>query len=104
MGTRGNGARIGAHVILKKQNISLKVPVDFFGRAEAVIEAKPACIALPRRTVPAACLLPIAVGAVLGEPVQFVLRLPLLPASSVLAEDEKSGVCRTTCRRPPALL
>jgi hypothetical protein len=88
LGTRGNDARIGAHVILKKQNILVKPPVDFFGRAEAAVETKLARIALSRMTVRAVCLLPIAVGAVLGESVQFVLRLPLLPASSVLAEDE----------------
>src|SRR5689334_709370 len=57
-GARGNGVGIGAHVSLKKQNISLKLLVDFFGGAEAVVEAKLARIALPRRTAPAACLLP----------------------------------------------
>src|SRR5438128_7318893 len=46
-------------------------------------------MALPRRAVPAACLLPIAVGTVLRQPLQFVLCLPLLPSRGILANYEK---------------
>ena len=52
-------------------------------------EAKLARMALPWRTVPAACLPPISVGAVLGESVQFVFCFPLLPSGSFQANDEK---------------
>lgn len=60
-----NAAGVGAHVILKKESVALKSPVDFFGRAEAVVETKLVRVALSWRTVPAACLPPIAVGAML---------------------------------------
>ena len=61
----GNAAGVGAHVIVKKESIALEPPVDFFGRAEAVLEAKLDRVALSGRTVPAVCLLLIAVWVVL---------------------------------------
>src|ERR1700693_976354 len=50
-------------------------------------EAKLARMALPWRTVPAACLPPISGGGGVGGCVQFVFLFSVLPSGSIAARD-----------------
>jgi len=84
-----NGLRIGMQVVVKKQDIPLKAPVDLLGAADPVRETELSCVSLSGRTMPRTNFLAIPVGVVLGESLKIFFCLPFLPAGEVLAENKK---------------